>query len=359
MIPGRPAEVTAAWLRETSWLRETGPGAMTVSDVGVVAVRDATNCNATLRLVHDDPSLPSAAFLKLPPLDPDRRARLDWQSMARREVRFYRDLAHRLDLVVPEVYVAALDDETGDFLLLMEDLEASGHELPDPDAGLDPQRVRRALAGFAALHARYEDAGRRQAEAGWLTPSGRTSDYGARLLREGIDSGAALGSAFVAVAERYIADRDLLQDAWELGPTTVLHGDAHLGNVYVPSGHEGGLGLFDWGLMTVGSPLRDVSYFITMVLSPDNRRAHERDLLAAYLEARRRAGASEIDEATAWRWHRLQSAYTVVASCQTIVLPDDAGPERRRFAEAFLHRAASAVDDLDAPDAIDAHAASR
>lgn len=354
MIPQRPEEVTAEWLTDAL------PGPVEVATVEIVAVRDATNCNAILHLDHDAADVPDTLFLKLPPLDPDRRARLDWASMARREVRFYRDLASRLDIRVPHVHIAALDEHTGGFLLLMDELTRAGHRLPDPDDGLDPGLVQSALASFADLHVGFEDDRRRRANAPWLTPAGRSSRYGARLLRAGIDSGAALEPAFVAVAERYIADRNVLQDAWELGPSTVLHGDAHLGNVFVTTDHGAPtVGFFDWGLMAVGSPLRDVSYFLTMVLSPENRRAHERELLSGYLEARHRRGGIPISETEAWEWHRLQSAYTVVASCQTIVIPDGAGPERRRFAEAFLRRASAAVDDLDAVGAIDAYVAAR
>ena len=201
------------------------------------------------------------------------------------------------------------------------------------------------------MHARFESRATRQADAPWLGPSGRTSDYGARLLRAGIEQNDALSPAFVAVAEAYIDDRDRLQDAWELGPTTVLHGDAHIGNLFVDR-PQARLGFFDWGLMTVGSPLRDISYLLTMTLAPEVRASVERELIEAYLTARRVAGATEIGFDDAWRWHRLQSAYTVVASCQAIVVPAAAGARRRAFAAAFVDRASRAVEDLDPLDAL-------
>ena len=98
--------------------------------------------------------------------------------------------------------------------------------------------------------------------------------------------------------------------------------------------------------MTVGSPLRDISYFVTMTLDPVVRAAAERDLIETYLAARRELGAAAISSEDAWRWHRVQSAYAVVASCQAIVVADDASPNRRAFAEAFVERATRAVEDL-------------
>jgi len=345
MIPRHPDEVDVRWL--TDRLQRVAPGVV-VDAVDVVREADATNYNATLRVTHNSASLPEVMFLKIPPLDPTRRERLDWASMGERETRFYRDLAGAVGFRVPEVFVADLDESTGDFLLLMEHVESGQCELPDPTIGVAPELVGRALQEFAALHAHYERSVERDLAAPWLQRSGRTSDYGARLLRDGIDSGAALSPAFVAVAEAYISDRDRLQDAWEIGPTTILHGDAHIGNVFIDrTDSPARLGFFDWGLMTVGSPLRDVSYFLTMTLDPSVRVAHERDLLETYLAARRQAGAAPISWDEAWLWHRVQSAYTVVASCQAIIVPRGAGTRRRAFAAAFVERATRAVEDLD------------
>lgn len=352
MIPRHPDDVDAEWL--TGALQRTVPG-VTVRAVAVDRVVDATNVNATITVDHDAPDrLPPTLFVKLPPLDPDRRARLDWASMGERETRFYRELAPRLALLVPKVHVAERDAVTGEFVLIMEQLDAVGARLPDLVAGLDPALLEPVMAELAAMHARFEDPEVRAAEVPWLTPSGRTSDYGARLLRAGIDGGAELTTPFVAVAERYIDDRDLLQDAWELGPTTVLHGDGHIGNVFIDE-RAGAprLGLYDWGLMTVGSPMRDVSYLIAMTLSPADRVAHEWRLIQTYLHARRDLGAAPITDDEAWFWHRLQAAYTVVASCQSILPRPGESAGRRAFSAAFVERAEKAVADLDALDAID------
>ena len=352
MIPSSPQAIDAGWL--SGALQARVPG-VTVSRVDVERVVDATNANATMSVVHDAPDrLPNRLFVKMAPVDPDRRARLDWASMADRETRFYRDLTVPLSIAVPDVYAAELDDDTGEFALVMEVLGTGRTRMPDLVGGLDPALLGATMGEFADLHARYENLATRESEVPWLTRSGRTSDYGARLLRAGIDGGAALAPPFVAVAERYIRDRDLLQDAWELGPATVLHGDGHIGNVFVDERvTPPRIGFFDWGLMTIGSPMRDISYLLAMTLSPADRRANERRLINEYLEARRRHGAAPIAGDDAWFWHRLQSAYTVVASCQSIVPRPDESPGRSAFAAAFVRRAEEAVADLGALDAID------
>lgn len=344
MIPRRLEDISPEWL--TAALQRSAPG-LQVADVVVETVRHATNLNGTIRIRHDaGDAFPNRLFVKLPPVDPERRARLDWATMGRRECRFYRDLAPELDVRIPRVFVADLDDGSGEFCLVMECLGDGPTQLPDVVAGLPVDRVAAGLDALAALHTRFESPSERGRSTPWLGPSGRTSDYGARLLRAGIARDPELPPAFVAIAERYIDDRDLLQDAWEVGPTTILHGDVHIGNVFLDAGE--GLGFFDWGLMVVGSPMRDVSYAIAMLLSPEDRREHEEVLIRGYLDRRSELGAAALTFEEAWFSHRLQVAYCVVASCQSVGLPDDVTAGRRAFADEFVRRASAAVADLDA-----------
>ena len=93
--------------------------------------------------------------------------------------------------------------------------------------------------------------------------------------------------------------------------------------------------------------MRDVSYFLNMAMSIDDRRHHDRDLLRTYLDRRAAAGGSEITFDDAWHAHRVHAAYTVPASCQVVTFPENATPRRRVFADAFLARAEAALADLE------------
>src|SRR3546814_3619924 len=63
---------------------------------------------------------------------------------------------------------------------------------------------------------------------------------------------------------------------------TLLHGDTHLGNIYLLP--DGRAGLLDWQLVVRGHHMHDVNYIVTTALSIGDRRNHERDLLAYYLD---------------------------------------------------------------------------
>jgi aminoglycoside phosphotransferase (APT) family kinase protein len=128
----------------------------------------------------------------------------------------------------------------------------------------------------------------------------------------------------------------------------LVHGDPHIGNLFLD---EGRVGFLDWGMATIGSPLKDVSYFLTMGVEVDDRRRMQEDLLRHYLDVRRVLGGSAITYDEAWRAHRLLAGYNVLASFLGLTPPYDA-PERQLFSGNFRRRAMASLDDLDTVDAI-------
>jgi hypothetical protein len=240
------------------------------------------------------------------------------------------------------------DDDT--FVLLLEDLDAAGCELSAGPRGVRTDEAAGALEALAHLHARFEDPDRRAADVPWARTPGTGSDYGAVRLRYGLDHHRdRLSDRFAAIALTYIDQRPALQELWTGGPATVIHGDAHIGNVLFD---RGTVGFLDWGIVHVGSPLREVSYFLNMAMDVEERRRDQEALLRLYLTARADLGAAPITFDEAWTAHRRHAAYCVVASCQVVTFPEDATPARRVHADAFLARAEAAIDDLDAVGAL-------
>ena len=348
--PTTADDVTPEWL--TAALAERHPGTE-VESVEVVERNEVTNAHARLRMTYartgDAPDVaPDAMFCKLPPND-DRRQQIIATGMGHREARFYAQLAPSVAMRVPAAHVARTDDD-GHFALLLEDLVTTGCDVSDGTWGIPVDSAAGAIEDLAALHVRFDDPARRAAEAPWVHVSRPTSDYAAGMLREGIDHHRdRLTDSFVDIAEIYIAHHDELQRLWHEGPHTVIHGDTHIGNLFLD---EGRVGFLDWGIINVNTPMRDISYLLTMAMSIDDRRAHERDLLRFYLELRRAAGVTEITFDEAWRAHRIHAAYNVTASCQVVRFPTDISESRRVFADHFLERAQASLDDLEARAAL-------
>ncbi|MBW2269321.1 MAG: phosphotransferase [Deltaproteobacteria bacterium] len=347
-LPEDPTGITPAWLSEA--LGERFPAA-SVASVEVLEIHHGTNSNARLRVVYNEPcGLPETFFLKLPPLDPVRREAINQTGMGRREALFYRNLADLVPMRVPRPYVARFDEASGAFVLLIEDLESTGCTFPDVPVGLSFEQATQGMNDYAALHVRYEDVTRREREAGWVRRMPGGSDFGANMLQFGLDHHRdRLTDPFAELAKLYIERQSALEELWDRGSVTVLQGDSHIGNLFEDGERPGFL---DWGLIQLGTPLRDVGYFINLALSPANRRKHERELIERYLEARLEVGGQPIAFDDAWLLHRVHAAYAVPAACPLVLFPEDQTPEAARLATAFLERAECAIEDLEARSAL-------
>jgi aminoglycoside phosphotransferase (APT) family kinase protein len=195
------------------------------------------------------------------------------------------------------------------------------------------------------MHARFADPAVREAEAAWVPVRGVGGDMGKQMLLYGIaHHRERLSDAFVDVSSIYCEQTEALHDLWHEGPRTVIHGDVHLGNLFLDGDR---LGFLDWGIVNAGSCMRDASYLLTMAMDVEERRANQVDLLHVYVDALAAAGGPEVSVSEAWAMHRLQAAYNVPASCQVVTFEESRTPERAVFADAFLARAEASLEDLE------------
>ena len=341
-IPVDTADLSPAWLSEALG-----------DDVVAVEILDhavATNQRVRLGLTHRTPGAgPASLFVKLPPLDPAHREMIGASGMGQREAQFYADVAPSVDLRVPRAWYADSRND-GDFVLLLEDLAAAGCEFSDGSWGVPADPAAGALEDLARFHARFADPEVRTAVAPWLSvPRVRRTDLTAQRLRSVLDAyGDALTPAYVAAGELYVEHHAQLDELWHSGPQTYIHGDTHIGNVFLDGSR---VGFLDWGLSRVSTPLRDVSYFLTMSVDIDARRQSERALLQLYLDALRTAGGADIAFDDALAVHRVQAGYTVVATFLAF-MPSYLEGDGRALGVSLRTRSELALDDLDVVDAM-------
>lgn len=211
------------------------------------------------------------------------------------ETVFYRDIAPRVGVRVPNCYYAAVDDEGLEHLIVMEDL-APGRQ-GDQIAGCSVDVARQAVLEIAGLH------GPTWNDARWYAALGR--------VEEGpfADMKALYRSTLPAFVERFEAKLDpahmrIIEQIgacetcpmFELrsNPFALEHYDFRLDNVIVDeSVSPPRVTVVDWQSVRVGKPLNDVAYFLGSALEPDVRRAVEMDLLRDYLAALARYGVAD------------------------------------------------------------------
>lgn len=207
------------------------------------------------------------------------------------EVNVYALLADELPVLMPRCVGVLRDKALSSFGLVMEDLRIRKAEFPNVLTPVDAAGAKVLLDQLAALHERYWQSPRFDADLAWVLPhtSGPIHDLfthedGVPALidwevqtqqfkRELVESvGETTGSLLqkVTAAQRHQATL----------PTTLVHGDCHIGNTFsLPDGRRG---LLDWQLTARGHCMHDVSYLIFTALSVRDRRRHEDDLIAHY-----------------------------------------------------------------------------
>jgi hypothetical protein len=273
------------------------------------------------------------------------------QVMYENEVRFYREIRDELDIEAPRVFASHFDPPTGRFGLLLEDLTARGARFP---SALDPvslTEVRSLLGNLAALHARFWDSPRFDTELSWVpTPMGGGmfdvfDTIGLELIEDQV-ARHPFKADLIAPLGRTVAQ--MWEPLWQvqrqhtMAPTTLLHGDPHVGNTYLLPGGLGGL--LDWQLMVRGSWAHDVTYLLITALDTEVRRANQRDLLAEYLDRLGAAGVEAVPTVdAAFARYRAAALWGLVIGW-LICPPENYGPE---ITAANITRMVAAVEDLD------------
>lgn len=297
---------------------------------------------------------PTTVVVKLPSPDPTSRATGIALRNYEREVLFYAEIAHTVDIRVAECHHGEWDAESGDFVLVLEDLAPARQG--DQITGCGVEHARRAVLELARLHGpRWDDPALHDIE--WLTR--RDNGEGAEQL------GAMYGlfmPGFLGTYAKYLdAEGIALVEAfaprvidWVTGddsPLTVTHGDYRLDNLMFGSDDGGpSIAAVDWQTPGHGPALNDVSYFLGAGPMSDERRRVERDLVDEYVDG---LSAYGVTVASDWAFERYRRAafagviMSVVAS-QIVQVTDRSEPMFAAMATRHVRHAL----DLDSMGAI-------
>ncbi|MCV7090163.1 phosphotransferase [Mycobacterium interjectum] len=314
----------------------------TVRSVRVLDRDAGTSSRARLVLTGKD--VPESVFVKVAAKSAATRLMGELGRLGQTEVRFYNQLAPQLT-GLPYAYGAAFDSWTGRYLLVLEDLPSESCEFPDTLHPISPDQASLIVELLADLHAAFWDRLSRDGRGplGWLyTPSGDVTSLLTGSLMHASMKRLAERSPFPVDNGRFIADNYRAVAALiDTPPHTVMHGDAHPGNMYF---YGGKAGLLDWQAVRRGHPSRELAYTLITSLTPEDRRATQRDLLDDYRRALAAAGGPDLDRDDLWLRYRQSALYGYVAPLITAGM---GGMQVEGIAMEGLRRGVAALDDLE------------
>lgn len=306
-IPRDVDDLTAAWF-----------GAVLGLDVTTAEVVDrhtGTTGRARIALTGGA-GVPATVFVKLPPFGESQRRLVDATGMGVTEARFYRDLAPELPVAVPHVLFA--DEDGTDYVMVLEDIVTRGATFPRPGDDDIAERAADIVAQLAVLHGTYWDSPRFGAggDLEWLVERGtRGGGGGTQFVERAVATlGPDMDETFHRIAACYLAHAPEIVELQRAGTGTLVHGDDHLGNLYVEP--DGRTGFLDWAVVCRYPAMRDVTYVLCNSVPPEIREEIEVDLIRDYCDRLATLGVAFPFDA-AWEQHRLHAFYSWVSAAAT------------------------------------------
>ena len=288
-IGARPQDITADYLTEILQYADIDASveSFTAGNVGTGQVGQ----NVRFELSYNSPvptNAPATIVGKFTSDDPVSRETGKALLNYLREVKFYNELRESLDVQTPKLLFTDINEETHDFVLMMEDLAPAqqGNQLE----GCSVANVKIGLTELAKLHGpRWGDKALYDFE--WIGRPDPAADatvtglytqlfpgfierYGHRLSGDQKAMGQTLGEHF----DGYVArNRDTNR------AMTVVHGDYRLDNMMFGGPYP--VAVVDWQSPTIGNAGQDLAYWVGTSLEPEIRKAHDRELVEHYFTA--------------------------------------------------------------------------
>jgi hypothetical protein len=299
----------------------------------------------------DGGNLPTTLIAKQPTLDQRSRQLAIMFRFYDREVAFYRDIGPQAGIRVPKLHHGASDPASGDFVMLLEDLAPAA--LGDQVAGCSAEQARRAIAAIARCHARWWRNPKLAAFA-WLPVTNDPIHHfaqpafqqcwpafvqfvGDKLTPELKRTGEALGGHVIRMLDGVAG--------W---PHTLVHGDYRADNLFFGGPGGEALAAVDWQVSSRGGGAFDLAYFLSGNVTPQTRRAIEKDLVRLYVDTLAKNGVEGYGFDECFEHYRFGVLYCLVYSVIVIGTLDPSNARGLAMFHANFERVAAAIADLDA-----------
>lgn len=294
---------------------------------------------------------PGSVVVKLPSPDPKSLRLCRRLSLYRREYDFYRHIGAQAPIRSPALLYGDFEPESHRFVLVLEDL---GGMVPgDQIAGATAEQARCVVRALARMHGFYWNRTDRPPLAGFHNSF---SPKRLRLLQ--FVYLANLAPALDRIEGLFAGEMRRVAKAYGLNvidylggiaaaPTTLVHGDVRLDNMFFDADDGDGAAMIDWQVCGIGSGLYDAAYFLAGNISTELRREIERDALMEYRNIVAGMGAEDFTFEDCWQLYRrnmVSLLMVAVLVCGGLDLEDE---RKRRLVETGVQRTLAAIEDLD------------
>jgi thiamine kinase-like enzyme len=173
------------------------------------------------------------------------------------------------------------------------------------------------LRAWARFHAHWWDDSRLGKSIGGWGDAKAVDDFLQRLERKVAEFEEWLGDRLAPRRKdlyRSLLDRArcLMKRTDSRHGVTIVHGDAHVWNCFLPRDGGSDVRLFDWDSWRLGVAAEDLAYMMVVHWYPDRRRSMERPLLDLYHKQLQSNGVSDYDRRALDDDYRLSALWAIV-----------------------------------------------
>ena len=231
---------------------------------------------------------PASMVIKLHSDSVSIREAFEELGLYEKEVRFYQNLGQHQSLPVPACYAAEFDQDSGDFVLLLEDMSAARPCSWDDD-GIEDMRT--GLVNLAKIHGKFWGDPQLQQHEWIVKPTDLLeapplkADWAVNLAKAKTRYREQLSDYTWSVCEKWLESWDEIMLCMDQDTHTLVHTDPHLGQMFFPTDALPRFVLFDWQYPSKSWAAEDVIHLVVAELPAKIRRKHEKALLDLYYQA--------------------------------------------------------------------------
>ena len=347
-------EITPLWLTEALHSKGSSSSASvtcySVENIG--EGKGFMNQVARLRLEYDDEpgDLPRSIIVKLPSRDLVLKTVADKLGGDQREVRFYEEVVTNDFLQTPYIYYSAIDQVTGNTILLLEDMTDARQG--DSVAGCSLAEARLAIRQLARFQSSWWESSHLE-RLDWMPLVDAETGVYQELYAGAWESlvkkaGSGMPRDLRLVGERLSHEIPKIKAELTVPPRTILHGDYRLDNCFfgTPSSSRS-LVVFDWEFCARGRGTYDVATFISEAFPPRQRRREEMALLRMYHSLLTEHGIDDYSFEECLRDYRISMLEIFVFWIVVGGYCDYEGDRATLYLHNSLERFNAAIADLD------------
>ena len=355
-IPTDPEALTPEWLtqalRDTGTITKSAVASFAAEPIGVGVGFMGQLAKVQLQYNAPEEGAPASLIAKFPAASDDNREVANIFRFYERETKFYEEIASTAHMQTPKRYYSALDQASGAFVLLLEDL--TNARVGDQVAGCSAEDADMALRNLAEFHAAWWESPR-LAELDWmpLTNDPVIAQTAEQAYNDAwgpvIESfGALIPPVMQELGERFGKHVVDLMNELAVPPRTISHGDYRLDNLFFPTDGGDKLTVIDWQISSRGRGVFDVAYFLSGTLQPEERKAKEMELLKTYHRVLTENGVQGYDFDQCFLDYRASTLFSFLYSVIAIGSLDLANERGQALFTNNLTRNIAAISDLNA-----------